>query len=193
MTTNTCECVIRPKLVAFDLDGTVWFPDMYQLWGGGAPFRVSDPQRELIDKNGNPIRLLGDISRILHSLKFEDEWKGTIIAWVSCTDEPQWANECLSLFKSTPTSVSTNCAATAFSELVDSSEIYKANKQQHMRNLQKKFPEIKFEDMIFFDNEMHNIENTTRLGVFSVHCPDGVTRNLWEQSLASFASRHLGL
>ena len=25
-----------PKLVAFDLDGTVWTPDMYMLWGGGA-------------------------------------------------------------------------------------------------------------------------------------------------------------
>ena len=28
-----------PQVVAFDLDGTVWTPDMYQLWGGGAPFR----------------------------------------------------------------------------------------------------------------------------------------------------------
>lgn len=27
-----------PKIVALDLDGTVWSPDMYMLWGGGAPF-----------------------------------------------------------------------------------------------------------------------------------------------------------
>lgn len=23
-----------PKLIGFDLDGTIWTPDMYQLWGG---------------------------------------------------------------------------------------------------------------------------------------------------------------
>ena len=32
-----------PKLVAFDLDGTNWSPDMYMIWGGGAPFTVSSP------------------------------------------------------------------------------------------------------------------------------------------------------
>lgn len=29
-----------PKLVAFDLDGTIWTPDMYML-SGGAPFKIS--------------------------------------------------------------------------------------------------------------------------------------------------------
>ena len=30
------SCLKLPKLVAFDLDGTIWSPDMYELWGGGA-------------------------------------------------------------------------------------------------------------------------------------------------------------
>ena len=29
-----------PKVVVFDLDGCVWDPEMYQLWGGGAPFKA---------------------------------------------------------------------------------------------------------------------------------------------------------
>ena len=31
-----------PKVVVFDLDGCVWDPEMYELWGsGGAPFKAS--------------------------------------------------------------------------------------------------------------------------------------------------------
>ena len=29
-----------PKAVVFDLDGCLWYPDMYMLWGGGAPFSI---------------------------------------------------------------------------------------------------------------------------------------------------------
>ena len=29
----------KPKAVVFDLDGCVWRPEMYELWGGGAPFK----------------------------------------------------------------------------------------------------------------------------------------------------------
>ena len=29
-----------PKVIVFDLDGCVWDPEMYQLWGGGAPFKA---------------------------------------------------------------------------------------------------------------------------------------------------------
>ena len=30
---------ILPRVLAFDLDGCVWDPEMYELWGrGGSPF-----------------------------------------------------------------------------------------------------------------------------------------------------------
>ena len=32
---------------AFDLDGTIWSPDMYELWGGGSPFSIVDPHKEV--------------------------------------------------------------------------------------------------------------------------------------------------
>jgi magnesium-dependent phosphatase 1 len=178
---------IRPKLVAFDLDGTVWTPDMYQLWGGGAPFSVVDAQKQLSDRGGNPVRLLGAIGSILHSLRFEEEWKDTKVAWVSCTDEPEWAKECLNKFKSTPTKASSCQIPTTLNRLCHSSEIYKANKQVHMRALQKQYPEIAFEDMVFFDNEKHNTDSVSKLGVMSVHCPRGMEVQVWDDALGRFA------
>jgi magnesium-dependent phosphatase 1 len=178
----------KPKLIAFDLDGTVWSPDMYQLWGGGSPFTVVDAQHELSDRVGNRVRLLGSIGHILHSLNFDDEWKDTKIAWVSCTDEPEWANECLRKFMSNPSPTSACKTPTALSQLCHASEIYKSNKQFHIRNLQVKFPDIALEDYLFFDNEKHNVEAVARLGVMSIHCPHGVDSHLWDSALDKFAA-----
>ena len=89
-----------PKLIAFDLDGTIWTPDLYRLWGGGAPFVADgDGSERLFDKTGAPLSLLGISSCVLQELKTEDRWSDTKVAWVSCTDEPEWAAECLNLFK----------------------------------------------------------------------------------------------
>ena len=91
-----------PKLIAFDLDGTIWTPDMYQLWGGGSPFTVDgDGTKQIFDRRGTSVKLLGISSHILQTLKNEEKWKGTVTAWVSCTDEPEWAAECMKLFKVT--------------------------------------------------------------------------------------------
>jgi magnesium-dependent phosphatase-1 len=160
---------------------------MYQLWGGGAPFTFVNPA-QLTDRVGNTVRLLGDIGSILHSLRFEDDWKHTKVAWVSCTDEPEWARECLSLFKSTPTVASTSQNATPLNELCHYSEIYKSNKQVHMRALHEKY-KIDFSDMIFFDNEKHNTDSVSKLGVVSVHCPHGVKMQVWNGALDRFLSR----
>lgn len=62
-----------PKLVAFDLDGTIWTPDMYQLWGGGAPFSMAKNGRDLLDRSGRTVRLLGISDKILHELRTNPE------------------------------------------------------------------------------------------------------------------------
>ena len=88
-----------PKLIAFDLDGTIWTPDMYQLYGG-APFKADgDGTKKLYDSQGAPVKLLGISSRILQELKTDKKWQNTIVAWASCTDEPEWAAICMKLFK----------------------------------------------------------------------------------------------
>ena len=48
----------RPKVVVFDLDGCVWYPEMYMLWGGGAPFNTQ-PNGDLKDRSGSKCYLMG--------------------------------------------------------------------------------------------------------------------------------------
>lgn len=169
-----------PKLIGFDLDGTVWTPDMYQLWGGGPPFQPHSNGKDLLDRGGTTVRLLGITAQILADIHSNEHFRsvGTRIAWVSCTDEPEWADECLTKFKT--------AHGHALSTIVDSSEIYKSNKQTHFRNLQRKYPDIAFEEMLFFDNESGNIHTVSKLGVKSIYCPEGLTREVWENALRQF-------
>ena len=53
----------RPKVVVFDLDGCVWYPEMYMLWGGGAPF-TSQANGDLKDTAGQKCYLMGTIGCI---------------------------------------------------------------------------------------------------------------------------------
>jgi magnesium-dependent phosphatase 1 len=172
-----------PKLIGFDLDGTIWSPDMYMLWGGGSPFKVvGDGTSQLKDSAGCTVSLLGVSGYILHDLKHDPKWNGTICALVSCTDEPTWAQECLQKFKTTP-------GNETLLSCVDSSQIYKGNKQNHYKKLKKEYPHIEYSEMMFFDNEMGNIRSVSALGVHSVYCPDGITEQIWDEGLREFASR----
>ena len=47
----------RPAAVIFDLDGCLWDPEMYELWGGGAPFS-DNGDGTLKDRSGVTVRLL---------------------------------------------------------------------------------------------------------------------------------------
>ena len=168
-----------PKLIAFDLDGTIWSPDMYQLWGGGSPFTIiNDGTEKLKDKSNTTVRLLGISGKILQELKTDLKWKDTKVAWVSCTDEPDWAAECLNKFKVQD--------GRSLDQLVDSIQIFKSNKQQHFQNLKKQYPSISYEEMLFFDNEGGNIRDVSKLNVKCVYCPDGVNEKAWDYGMSLF-------
>lgn len=156
---------------------------MYELWGGGSPFRVvDDGTRYLMDKNGTKVRLLGISGQILHELKYSPEWENTICALASTTDEPDWAQECLEKFRTTP-------GNEPLAACVDSPHIYKSNKQTHFRNMKNQYPHIEFDEMIFFDNEKYNITSVSKLGVHCVYCPDGMTEERWRFGLELYAQR----
>lgn len=166
-----------PRLVGFDLDGTIWYPDMYMLWGGGSPFRVVDAKARLEDSRGQEVKLLGISGQILQDLNTAEEFVETKVAWVSKTDEPSWADECLKKF-TTPGGM----------KLIDTaqySHIYKGSKADHFRNLHKESG-IHYRDMLFFDNESGNIRTVSSLGVCSIYCPDGMTEAIWKEGLAKF-------
>jgi hypothetical protein len=67
------------------------------------------------------------------------------------------------------------------------SHIYKANKIEHFRRIKATFPQVEFSEMLFFDNEKHNLDSVSKLGVKCVHCPEGMSASAWEQGLSLFS------
>ena len=165
-----------PKLIAFDLDGTLWNPEMYQLWGsGGSPFIV-DNEGTMRDCGGVQVSLIGETKQILRELQSE-KWKKTKVAYVSCTDEPVWADELLRKFELG--------SSMTLKSVCDFEEIYKANKQRHFISLKDRSG-CEFSEMLFFDNERGNCTQVGTLGVKCVFCPDGLTAEAWREGMLMF-------
>ncbi|KAL6785181.1 hypothetical protein ACKKBG_A02770 [Auxenochlorella protothecoides x Auxenochlorella symbiontica] len=137
-----------PRLVAFDLDATLWLPEMYML--SGPPFRVDpdDPQC-VLDRGGEQVELMGSSREILAELATQPQWQDTEVAYVSRTEYPQWANACLKLFKV--------CGAHTMHSMASIREIYVGSKVTHFKRIQAATG-IAFKDMLFFDNESWNIK-----------------------------------
>jgi len=170
-----------PKVVVFDLDGCVWDPEMYQLWGsGGAPFKVST-DGNLSDRSGTVVHLLGDVKNIMRELKSDTKWSDSIVAVASSCDEPDWARECIKKFP-----LGDNMT---LSDVFDKNniEIYKMSKNNHLNAISKQTG-VDLKDMIFFDNQYGNCQTVAGVGVTSVYVPQGVTRKAFEEALAKFPS-----
>lgn len=165
----------RPRLFVFDLDGTLWRPEMYEL-DGGSPFRpAGDGSGEVVDSQGTQVRLLGVSRTVLAELGRSEV---DIVAIASRTDEPSWAREVMDKTEVSPGQSMRSC--------FDHEEIYKGTKFNHLTRLHQK-TKIPFEDIIFYDNEYQNVHTVKRLGVTSVFTPDGLTDEVWRQSLLDFA------
>jgi magnesium-dependent phosphatase-1 len=74
-------------------------PEMYQLWGGGAPFRYHSEDNTCTDRSGQRVRLLGAVCEVWHQIATDVAFERTQIAIASCCDEPEWAEEVLRLFR----------------------------------------------------------------------------------------------
>ena len=172
---------VRPKAVIFDLDGCLWYPDMYMIWGGGAPFKVAD-DGSLLDKKGARVVMLGAVPEILTELNNDPAWSNTVVGIASCTDEPSWAQECLRKFRLADSSLCIKDVITPAAE-----EIRKANKRTHFKNIAEQTG-IALEDMLFFDNEYGNCQDVSSVGVSVCYCPDGVTRGAWDLALEAYPS-----
>ncbi|CAD2215620.1 hypothetical protein AGDE_10528 [Angomonas deanei] len=112
-----------PKVIVFDLDGTLWNPEMYQL-SGGSPFTIprnnntnkkgkqndhetnnnnkkeEEPSYDaLLDRSGTAVRLIGETRQVLTTLLNDPRYAETYVAVSSTCDEPHWAAELLEKFK----------------------------------------------------------------------------------------------
>mmetsp|Transcript_2008 Transcript_2008/g.2517 ORF Transcript_2008/g.2517 Transcript_2008/m.2517 type:complete len:197 (+) Transcript_2008:106-696(+) len=195
---------MAPLLLAvFDLDYTVWEPEMYQI--SGPPKLVEEDEVELrgsnkeknkqkrqlhrsmsiedgkivTDQDGTPITIFDGASHALseiNRMKKNDD-ANIRAAVASRTDEPKWAHQCMKWL----TIDDGSTLASSFDHI----EISFADKCHHFENLRQKTG-IPFDSMAFFDNEHWNIKSVSKLGVKCIYTPDGMTRRAWQDALAMF-------
>lgn len=193
------------QLVVFDLDYTIWQPEMYQIDGppklvsfddfigkqkrkGRAPPRQIPPgsktthQNKLVtDMRGVPITVFDGASHALSEInRMKKEQNIPILVAISSrTDEPSWAYQCM---KWLVVSDGTPLCKCIEQDLI---EISYADKSKHFESLNRKTG-IPFEQMCFFDNEHWNIQSVSGLGVKCYHTPKGMTKDAWNLALDEF-------
>ena len=123
------------RLVVFDLDACCWYPEMYMLWGGGAPFKQcgTAPNNTLTDVQNTTCRLLGDVAASWAELhRRVSAGEPIVVGIASRSDEPAWARECLQKFM---VADGVSMMDVVGEELC---EIHKGSKRTHFAALQKR-------------------------------------------------------
>ncbi len=124
------ETRVLPSLIVFDLDNTLWTPELYQL---------RKLQRMKIDPvAGQDVKLFPAARSIIESVRSSPEvWSDTKFAIASRTKSVQWAHSLLKQF--------------GLYEFFDYVEIFPGDKKTHFSNL-KELSGLRYTDMLFFDD-----------------------------------------
>ena len=154
----------RPKLIVFDLDNTLWQPELYQMRG-------KKP------KANKDIKLTAGALDALHDLA-GDGWEKTQAAVASRATATDWAEKLLQDFKLDH--------GQSIATLLPYREIYEGNKRKHLQRI-REASGVAYCDMIFFDDYTENLGDAAHLGVMGVHCPRGLTHEHWEGGLKAYA------
>ena len=152
---------LRPRLIVFDLDNTVWNPELYQLG-----------RRVTAGKN---IFLCDGASEAMADLT---KWRDSVGAVASRTHRGEVAEDLLEKFEAAP--------GISLASVLPHREIFQGSKRKHFQNLRKSTG-VPYSDMIFFDDWTLNLGEVAQLGVLSIHTPRGLTRDLWRGGLQAYA------
>ena len=154
---------MKPKLVVFDLDFTLW--DAAGTWCDhlSPPFKIRSGR--IFDSRGSELKLYPGTIDILEELKYEHFDLGI----ASRTNEPDWARELLDLLN--------------VRDYFGYEEIYPGSKVTHFKRLRNKSG-LNYEDMIFFDDEQRNITEVGDLGVNCILVKNGISPSLVLSCLA---------
>lgn len=120
-----------PSLIVFDLDNTLWTPELYQL-------------RSIARDNRHPVahrdvKLFPGAHKIIQQIKEDPEKRfvNTKFAVASRTKSVDWAHSLLDQFK--------------LRDVFNFVEIFPGDKKRHFRNL-RRASGIDFSEMLFFDD-----------------------------------------
>lgn len=176
------------RLAVFDLDYTIWQPEMYQIDGPPKRRKAKDDKIKLIvtDQDNKEITVFDGAAYALSkinelrdssSLSSSNCCYDIQVAIASKTDEPKWAQQCMDWLTIHDGKTLTAC--------IDHIEIGFHDKKWHFQRLKQKTG-IEYEEMVFFDNEWGNIVSVKQLGVKCIYTPEGMTREAWHEALQLF-------
>jgi len=163
-----------PKVIVFDLDATLWSPELYTLRRIGREKRIPAANKD--------VKLYPDVLPILSSVS--SSHPDVKLAIASRTDKGPWARDLLNQFNLP----------------VDPSliEIYTGSKTVHFSSLAKK-TRLPFSEMLFFDDARDgkhgNCEMVANMGVLSAYCPkpNGLTMDIFMNALERYAGGDRGM
>jgi magnesium-dependent phosphatase 1 len=169
---------ILPKLIVFDLDYTLWpfWVDTHVT----PPLKASASHDSVKDRFGEGFAFYNEVPEILHSLRAH----GIKVGAASRTSAPDLGREMLKLLHIGDEEGKKRKAIEYFDHL----EIYPGSKITHFTKLQKATG-LRFEDMLFFDDEARN-RNVETLGVTMYLVRDGVTRAEIDNGVREWRKRH---
>ncbi|GAX09564.1 hypothetical protein FisN_16Lh259 [Fistulifera solaris] len=186
------------RLAVFDLDYTIWQPEMYQLHG--RPKLVPTPanlssnliketrtkhdEMILVDskRTSTLMRVFPGAASALYEIKELRKRGHDIQAAVSSrTDEPEWARMCMDhLVLDDGVTTLAEC----FGRRV---EIGYNDKSLHLQRLHQATG-VSYHEMCFFDNEHYNIKDVQRKlpAVKCFYTPNGMSEKAWEEAKSAF-------
>ena len=165
-----------PAMVVFDLDFTLWRPELYQL-SSGPPFTVSSDGC-VITRRGERMELFPAARKSLRELADNN----VPIAIASRAGEVEWAEEIMRLMRVDEKRTMADVIGEA--PVV----IQGGSKTRHLKHIAH-LSGVALRDMLFFDNERTNIQEVDKLGVTCVHCPRGMTDDVFRDGIALHQQR----
>jgi len=157
-----------PSLIVFDLDNTLWTPELYQL--------RKLQQSQTTPVAGRDVRLFPGAQTVVDSLR-SGMYEGTQFAIASRTQSVEWAHDLLQQF--------------GLVDLIDYVQIFPGSKRTHFENLHAQSG-IPYSNMLFFDDardgKFGNCVPVSSMGVLTVHCPGGLTsESIFTNALGKFS------
>lgn len=167
-----------PRVLIFDLDNTLWTPELYQI------------------RQRTPPQVNKDIRLFPASLEILEFWKhiqtdhshplyGVPLAVASRTSKKQWAEQLLDDF-------TIGQSSSSLRSLFQYIEIRTGSKKQHLADI-RTASGVPYSSMLFFDDDARmNLGETSQLGVLSCHTPKGMTTEHFVKALHKFSELKAG-
>ncbi|KAI9700000.1 MAG: hypothetical protein M1836_002534 [Candelina mexicana] len=173
-----------PKMLVFDLDYTLWpfWVDTHVT----PPLKPKDNSLKAVDRWGETFAFYTEVPGILADCRE----KGVLVGAASRTMAPDLARELLKMLivgKGKEGKEGKGKGVRAW-DYFDGVQIFPGSKTKHFSLLQKQTG-LKYEDMLFFDDEARN-KNVEELGVVMYLVRDGVTRDVVDRGVKEWRRRN---